>query len=194
MAEWAMESMAATLTGEPRLFFSETARSRVGHGEAVRHREPHGPRPVLLGRLADDRAERAAERPEAHEADVEADLGHAAVRLAQQEHRPLDAPALQVAVQRLAERRPERGDEVRLGDVGDPREGGDVERLRIRAFLRVPRAEQVAVGILDGAAHVSTLTSTPGCSGTCSWPSTAPRPPSGRSSTPSTSRARSTRS
>src|SRR3954453_23064762 len=160
MAEWVMESMAATLTGEPRLFFSETARSRVGHGEAVRHREPRGARAVLLRGLADDRAEGPAERPEAREAHVEADLGHAAVGLAQQEHRPLDAPALQVAVRRLAERRPEGADEVRLGDVGDPREGADVERLRVRAVHRVAGAEQAAVGVLDGAAHASTLTST----------------------------------
>ena len=37
--------------------------------------------------------------------------------VAQQEHRPLDPAPLQVAVRRLAERRPERADEVRLRDV-----------------------------------------------------------------------------
>jgi hypothetical protein len=49
-------------------------------------------------RLTDDARERAAERAEAGEADVQADLGDAAVRRAQQVHGPLDAAALQVAV------------------------------------------------------------------------------------------------
>ena len=92
--------------------------------------------------------------PEAGEADVEADLGDAAVGLAQQEHRPLDPAALQVAVRRLAERRPEGADEVRLGD--DMRDAGqrrDVERLGVGAVHRVAGAEQAAVGLLDGAAH-----------------------------------------
>ena len=71
----------------------------------------------------------------------------------QQEHRALDAPALQVAVRRLAERGPEGADEVRLGDVGDAREGGDVERLRVAAVHRVAGAQQSAVGVFDGAAH-----------------------------------------
>ena len=47
--------------------------------------------------------EGAAERAEAVEADVEADIGDAAIGRSQQEHRALDAPALQVAVRRLAE-------------------------------------------------------------------------------------------
>ncbi len=44
-------------------------------------------------------------------------VGHAAIRLPQQEHRPLDAAALQVAVRRLAEGGAEDADEMRLGDV-----------------------------------------------------------------------------
>src|SRR3954454_24338008 len=98
-----MESMAATLTRGPRLRFSETARSRPGHRKAVRDRQRHRAQPVLRRRLPDDRAEGPAERPEAGEAGVEADLGHAAVGLAQQEHRALHAPALEVAMRRLAE-------------------------------------------------------------------------------------------
>ena len=58
---------------------------------------------VCRRRLTDDRAEGPAERPEADEADVEADLAHAAIRLAQEEHRPLHAAPLKVAVWRLAE-------------------------------------------------------------------------------------------
>src|SRR3954452_7447046 len=114
MEEMRMETMAATLIAAPRLRFSKTARSRVGQREAVGDGLRDGPRAVLARRLADDRAERPAERPEAREADVEADLGHGTIRVTEQEHRPLDAPALQVAVRRLAERRAERADEVRL--------------------------------------------------------------------------------
>src|SRR3954470_20317169 len=112
-------SMGAKLVHAARIRFSETARSRPGHAEAGRGRRHGGAPAVLGGRFADDVAERPAERAEAREADVEADLGHAAVGLAEQEHRALDAAALEVAVRGLAERRPERADEVRLGDVRD---------------------------------------------------------------------------
>src|SRR5207253_2510932 len=84
---------------------------------------------AVLGRRAtDDLPKRPAERAEAHEAHVEADISHAAVALAEHELRALDAPALQVAMRGLAERRPERADEVRLRHVRDPRQCGDVER------------------------------------------------------------------
>src|SRR3954463_1384161 len=100
MAECVMESMRATLTARPPLFFSETARSRHRHREARRHGHRGRPGAVGARRGADDRAERPAEGPEAVEADVEADLGHAAVGLYEQEHRPLHAAALQVAMRR----------------------------------------------------------------------------------------------
>jgi hypothetical protein len=45
---------------------------------------------------------------------VEADVGDAAIRRTEEEHRALDAPALQVAVRRLAERRAKAADEMRL--------------------------------------------------------------------------------
>src|SRR6266516_1062096 len=54
------------------------------------------PRAVVRRRLADDLPERAAEGPQAGEADVDADVGDAAVGLAQQEHRALQPPRLQV--------------------------------------------------------------------------------------------------
>src|SRR3954464_6552840 len=98
-------NMAATLDAGARLVFSETAGPHPRHRDADRRGVHAGVgAAVLARRLAEDRAERAAERAEAGEAHVEADLGHAAVGLAQQEHRALDAPALQVAVRRLAER------------------------------------------------------------------------------------------
>jgi hypothetical protein len=71
----------------------------------------------------------------------------------QQEHRALDPAALEVAVRRLAERRAEGSDEVRLGDAGDPGQRGDGERLGVAAVHRVARAEQPAVALLDGTAH-----------------------------------------
>src|SRR3954469_23774034 len=103
MAEWVMENMRATLIARTLLGFSETARSRPRHGEARGDAHGRRRRPVFRGRFADDRPERPAERPQAAEADVEADLGDAAIGLHEQEHRPLDAPALEVAVRRLAE-------------------------------------------------------------------------------------------
>ena len=92
-------------------------------------------RAVARGRLADDRPKRAAERAEAVEADVEADLGHRPIGLAQQLHRPLDAATLQVPVRRLAECRPELTAEMCRRDVGHPRERRNVERLRERRSI-----------------------------------------------------------
>src|ERR671913_215599 len=76
--------------------FSGTARMRRASGCFARaHRRQldamgRDDRPVSRAiarrRLADDLAERAAERPEAGEADVEADVGDVSVRLAQEEH------------------------------------------------------------------------------------------------------------
>src|SRR5919112_727208 len=148
-------SMATKLLGAPPADFSETARSHPGLREVARDRLGLGAAAVLGRRLADDLAERAAERAEAEEADVEADLGDAAVALAQQEHRALDAAALEVAVRGLAERRAERADEVRLRGERDARERRHVERLRVGAVHRVARAEHAAVGLLHGAAHVA---------------------------------------
>jgi hypothetical protein len=114
-------------------------------------------RAELLGRLADDVLERAAERPEAEEADVQGDLGDAAVGLAQEDHRALDAAALQVAVRRLAEGRAERAAEVRLGHQRDARGGRDVERLRVGSVHVVAGAQEAAVLLLGGRAHASYL-------------------------------------
>src|SRR4029450_13567253 len=102
--------MTATLTTSHRPRFSGTARSRPRPHEAVGDRDGDRALPVRAGRLAEDRTERPAERPEAREADVEADLTHAAIGLAQEESRALDAAALQVAVRRLGERRAELPD------------------------------------------------------------------------------------
>src|SRR4051794_41122794 len=105
-------NMGSNLTALRPVGFSETARSPPDHPEARRDVVP-GARHALAiprRRLADDVAEGAAERAQAREADVEADLGDAAVGLGQQRHRALHAAALQVAVRCLAERRAERAD------------------------------------------------------------------------------------
>src|SRR4051812_5307655 len=115
-------SMDRTLRPARRGRYSETARSRPGHRAAGRHvLVPGRPRSLAIpGRgRADDLPERPAERAEADEPDVEADLRDAAIGLPQQEHRPLHPPPLEVAVRRLAERRLKRADEVRLADMGD---------------------------------------------------------------------------
>src|SRR2546423_15406512 len=94
----------ATLRTAPAARFSETARSRPGHREARGHRWcPLGSAPEVGRRPADDLAEGPAEAAETGESDVEAHAGDAAIGRPEQEHRPLDAPALKVAVRRFAE-------------------------------------------------------------------------------------------
>src|SRR3954454_19265073 len=88
--------------------FSKTAGSRVGHDEARRHRNRPAVAAVRGGRRADDVAKGPAERAQTRKADVQADLGDAPAGRPEQEHRPLDPSALQVAVRGLTERRAER--------------------------------------------------------------------------------------
>jgi hypothetical protein len=90
--------------------------------------------------LPHDREERAGERAEAGEADVQADVGHAAVGLAQKEHGAFEPAALQVAVRRLAEGGAERANEVGLGGARDSGQGRHVEGLGVGAVDRVAGA------------------------------------------------------
>src|SRR5712691_7960225 len=98
-------SMHATLKEACAVRFSEPAllsrrthpRHRPACGHEQRGSRAGEARAVLRGRLADDRAKRAAERAQAVEAHVEADLGDRPLGLAQQLHRALHAAALQVA-------------------------------------------------------------------------------------------------
>lgn len=62
--------------------------------------------PESRGGLTDDLLEAAAERREAREPHVGADLGDRAVRSSQQAHRPFDPAPLEVAAGRLSERLP----------------------------------------------------------------------------------------
>src|SRR4030088_2138995 len=143
----------ATLDDVSGFGFSETARSCPGHGEAGGDRHDGSAAAVGGWRLADDVAEDPAEGAEAAETDVEADVGHAAIGRAQQEHRAFDSTPLQVPVWRLAKGCAERSDEVRLRDVRNSSEGGQVERLGIGAVHGIARAEHSAVDLLNGAAH-----------------------------------------
>ena len=66
--------------------------------DAVGRHDRSVPLPICARRLSDDLTEGSAECPDAAEADVEADVGHSAVTLAEQKHRTLDLASLQVAV------------------------------------------------------------------------------------------------
>src|SRR5205807_8564209 len=103
-------SMAATVERGAVARFSEYAllpgRAHPRHRPAGWHPQcgiGREPRPVFRRRLSDDVTEGAAERAEAVETDVEADLGYGTVGLAQQLHGPLNPAALQVPVRGLAE-------------------------------------------------------------------------------------------
>src|SRR5256885_12599224 len=144
--------MAVTLDdGLPGRFSKPALLSRRAHPRhrpAGRHEQRRAlageARAVLRGRLADDRAKRAAERAQAVEAHVEADLGDRARGLTQELHGPLHAPALQVAVRRLAESGAELAAEVRRRYVGDA-----CERLHIQ------RRGEGAVDRVAGAQHAT---------------------------------------
>ena len=64
-------------------------------------------------------------------------------------------------MRRLAERRAEGPDEVRLRHVRDPGERGDVERLGELPVHRVAGAQHPAVLLLGLAAHGGRVTSQP---------------------------------
>src|SRR3984893_19150819 len=146
-------NMWATLRGVGRARFSKTAWACPGHGKTRRHAAGDGAPAVGRRRFAHDLAEGAAERAQTGEADVETDLRYAAIGLAQQEHRPLHASALQVAMGCLAEGGAEGANEVRLRDQRDPREGRNIERLSVRAIHGVARTKQASIGLFNLATH-----------------------------------------
>src|SRR5919108_236166 len=116
-----------TLGRDRHTRFSKTAGL---HGFPNRHARPHRRElnavrrddwpmapAVAGGGLAHDLAEGPAEGSQAGEGDIEADIGDAAVGLAQEEHRALDPSPLQVPVRRLAEHLAEAAAEVRRRDA-----------------------------------------------------------------------------
>jgi hypothetical protein len=147
--------------------FSKTARSRghsrrkprprLRHLETVRCLDWRVAQTVARRRFANDLAERAAEGSKAREADIEADVSDASVRLAEQEHRPLDPPSLEVPVRCLPERGAEASAEVELREVGDGGHGADVQGLRVGAVHGVAGAQQAPVQVLGFTAHAATL-------------------------------------
>src|SRR5829696_3192225 len=173
MDEWVISIMGSKLPPRSPAGFSKTARSRPRHGEAVRNGLRVGPLAVLGGRLAQDRAEGAAEAAEAREAHVEADLGDAAIRVPEQEHGALDPPALKVAVRRLAEGVAEAPAEVRRRHMRDPREARYVERLRVAAVHLIARPEDPPVGVLDRPGHPAGSSGSSSSSVSSTWSATA---------------------
>src|SRR3981081_685437 len=108
--------MKPMLSAVLRPGFSETCGSCQHHHKARRGLNGLLARSILGGRDLDDVAKRAAECAQARKADVEAHIGHAPLRFAQQEHGSLDSPSLQVAVRSLPKGRLERPDEMRFVD------------------------------------------------------------------------------
>src|SRR5579864_9453463 len=145
--------MPTTLCGCCAVVFSETARSRPGHGEARRNGDDLSAPPVCARRLADDEVERLAEGAEACEADVEADVGDASIGAAEQVERSLDASALQVAMRGLAECRAKCPDEMGFGHARHARERGNVERAAVGEVHGVARAEQPPIRLLCCPGH-----------------------------------------
>src|SRR5215216_1378841 len=138
-------SMARTLIASHADRFSKSARPVPLHRDAARDDAGVRPLAVVARGFTNHLTEGAAERPQALKSDVERDLGHGPVGLAQQRHRPLDPAALQVAVGRLAEGGAEAADEVgaREGDrAGQPL---DVERVGVAAVHRVAGPKQPPV-------------------------------------------------
>src|SRR2546426_10033387 len=94
-------SMCPTLDDVLRGGFSKTARSRPGHREAVGNGLDRPPLAVGAWRLADDVPKNPAEGTQAGEADVEADVGHAAVGGPQQVHGTRDPAPLEISMRGL---------------------------------------------------------------------------------------------
>jgi hypothetical protein len=135
--------------------FSKTARSHPGHREAGWHRQWTSASPVRNGSIADDFVESAAERAKAVEADIEADVGDAAIGFPKQKHRALDSPPLEIAVRRLAKGRSEGPGEMRFRDAGDFGKRRNIKRPGVGPIHRVAGAQHAAVDLFDSPAHTA---------------------------------------
>src|SRR5205814_10714951 len=128
--------------------------SRPGHREAVGD-GLDGPTLAIGARgLADDIPKDPAERTQAAEADVEADVGHTAIGRPQQVHGALDPATPEIAVRGRVKGCPKGSDAVRLRYVSHPGEGGDVERLRVGSVHRIAGAQHPSVELLDRSTHL----------------------------------------
>ena len=157
MKVWVIRlSMIGTLAAVAARRFFENALS--AGGSQPRHsparRNPQGRAvaseagAVARGRFTDDPSKGVAERAEAAETDIEANLRHRTIGFAQQLHRPLHPSALKVPMRGLAERGPELAAEVSRRDVSDACERRYIERLGERPVHRVSGPQHPAVAIL----------------------------------------------
>ena len=133
--------------------FSKTARSHPGHREARRHWQRASLRAIGNRRRSDDFMESAAERAEAVEADLEADVGHAAIAFPKQKHCALDTASLEIAVRRLTKCRSEGSRKMGFGNTGDPGEGGNVKGTGIGAVHRVAGAKHPTIRLFQAPVH-----------------------------------------
>jgi hypothetical protein len=104
------------------------AQETTGHAAQLVRRRP-GAHPDRARALSGNIAKGAAERAQALLARLESDLSDGQLGVAEQRHRPLDAPREKVPMRRDAESRFERSREVRLGDAAHPRQAQDGPRL-----------------------------------------------------------------
>jgi hypothetical protein len=98
-----------------------------------------------------------AECAEAAETDVEANIRYAPIRSTQEKHSALDAPALEITMRRLAERRAESADEVRFGYFRNSGEPLNAERLRKRAIHCISRPQHPTIALFHWKTHKPTL-------------------------------------
>jgi hypothetical protein len=94
-----------------------------------------------------------AERAQAAETDIEANVRYAPIAGSQEKHRPLDAPSLKIAVRGFPESRAEGADEVRLRRPRNPREAWNGKRFRKRAIHRIPCAQHPSIAFFHRSAH-----------------------------------------
>src|SRR5947208_791582 len=147
-----------TLAGPIAVVFSKTAvwRACVRLEHAGRNPDACGrrriTRPVRGGRHAERAAEARRERPDAAEADGEADVRDGAVGIAKEGGGALEPAGQQVLVRRLAEDAPELPAEVRSREPRSARELRHVEWLAVAGVDQVLGPEEVA-GRRNGRDH-----------------------------------------
>jgi hypothetical protein len=117
-----------------------------------RHDRPM-PLPIRARRLPDDLPEGAAKSSGAAEPDVEADVSYRTLALAQQKHRTLDSPPLQVAMWRFSEHGAKAAAEMGGRNVGHCRHRAHVEWPGEGAIHSVTGAQQSPVEFLGFTAH-----------------------------------------
>jgi hypothetical protein len=88
-----------------------------------------------------------AERAQAAETNIEANVCYAPIGDTQKKHRALDTPALKIAVRGFSKRRAEGADKVRLRHLRNPRESWKAERFRKRSIHRISGAQHPSIAL-----------------------------------------------